>query len=196
MMPNVRRVIAIDDEPAHLACLADGLDRHGLLCYRFHYTDGGAGIGPCPDARIIFADLHLGGGAFSMNPMTEFGVIGSLLEDAIKPSGPYLILLWTMYPDYAPELQTFLGRLRGVTKPVAIHPLAKADYLDGNGNLRDETGLMKRIDALTIRWMRPEGALALVGAWGELDDQEVDELIGGIYAARWNDKGQPVELED
>ena len=42
----------------------------------------------------------------------------------------------------------------------------------------------------------PQGALALVGAWRELADQEVDELIEDIYAARRLDTGRPVELED
>ncbi|OGO35773.1 MAG: hypothetical protein A2147_07910 [Chloroflexi bacterium RBG_16_57_8] len=42
---------------------------------------------------------------------------------------------------------------------------------------------------------KPRGALALVGAWREMDDLEVDQLIADIYARRLEDTGRPVELE-
>ena len=42
---------------------------------------------------------------------------------------------------------------------------------------------------------RPQGALALVGAWREVDDKHLESLIKDIYADRENDTGRPVELE-
>lgn len=40
------------------------------------------------------------------------------------------------------------------------------------------------------------GALALVGAWGELaEDGEIDAMLAEIYAARERDTGRPVDLE-
>ena len=42
----------------------------------------------------------------------------------------------------------------------------------------------------------PAGAIALVGAWGDIDDAEIDAFIAGIYAARSRDLGRPVRLED
>ena len=195
-MTESPRVIVIDDEPIHLACLADRLDRHGVRCRRIHYTGEIAEIDPCPDVRLIFADLHLGSGALATNPSTEFSVIGALLERAIKPSGPYLLLLWTLYPNYASELKIFLERLDVVARPVAVLPLAKADHLDGDGNVRDELALIKKVDTLAGGWARPQGAIALTGAWGEIDDRDVDQLIEEIYMARRNDTGRHVELED
>lgn len=50
--------------------------------------------------------------------------------------------------------------------------------------------------AATAREVNPQGALALIGAWGEIDDQEVDAMVKDIYAARRLDTGRPVELED
>ena len=38
----------------------------------------------------------------------------------------------------------------------------------------------------------PKGALALVGAWREIGDEEIDEFIADIYAARASDTGRPV----
>ncbi len=42
---------------------------------------------------------------------------------------------------------------------------------------------------------RPAGALALVGAWREVADDNIDALVRDIYASRDQDKGRPVELE-
>ena len=41
----------------------------------------------------------------------------------------------------------------------------------------------------------PDGALALVVAWGELEDEEIDKLIEEIYAARRRDTGRSIELD-
>lgn len=40
----------------------------------------------------------------------------------------------------------------------------------------------------------PQGALALAGAWGEVGDQDMDELVENIYAQRAGDPGRPVEI--
>ena len=40
----------------------------------------------------------------------------------------------------------------------------------------------------------PRGALGLVGAWGMLEDSEIDDMIEAIYAARTADTGRPVDL--
>jgi hypothetical protein len=46
-----------------------------------------------------------------------------------------------------------------------------------------------------LHW-RPQEALALVGAWGEfVGDEEIDTMVGEIYAARDRDTGRPVDLE-
>jgi prevent-host-death family protein len=42
---------------------------------------------------------------------------------------------------------------------------------------------------------RPRGALALMGAWKEVGDWEIDALIADIYEARGRDTGRAVELE-
>jgi prevent-host-death family protein len=42
---------------------------------------------------------------------------------------------------------------------------------------------------------RPRGALAIVGAWQEVDGRDLDALLADIYAARAKDTGRPVALE-
>ena len=42
----------------------------------------------------------------------------------------------------------------------------------------------------------PRGALALVGAWGALvEDEEIDAMLGEIYAARERDTGRLAALD-
>ena len=43
---------------------------------------------------------------------------------------------------------------------------------------------------------RPQGALALVGAWRVLSEKELESLIQDIYAGREKDFGRRVELSD
>ena len=42
---------------------------------------------------------------------------------------------------------------------------------------------------------RPQGALALVGAWRVVNEKELESLIEEIYAGRRKDVGRRVELE-
>lgn len=42
---------------------------------------------------------------------------------------------------------------------------------------------------------RPQGALALVGAWREVEEQDIEALIADIYAERARDTGRTVSLE-
>ncbi|MBI4288714.1 MAG: type II toxin-antitoxin system Phd/YefM family antitoxin [Chloroflexi bacterium] len=42
---------------------------------------------------------------------------------------------------------------------------------------------------------QPRGALALVGAWRDIPDKEIESLLSDIYRARERDTGRPVSLE-
>ena len=42
---------------------------------------------------------------------------------------------------------------------------------------------------------RPQGALALVGAWREVSGKELESLVQDIYASREEDEGRRVELD-
>ena len=130
------RVIAIDDEPKHLEGLTQGLNGNGTACLPIHFTGETTAILPCPHVRVIFADLHLSGGT-PRDHAQDFSMIGSLIESTIKPSGPYLIVLWTRYPEQADALRDYLEVLEGVPQPFAVKPLDKKDYLDSDGTVRN-----------------------------------------------------------
>ena len=43
---------------------------------------------------------------------------------------------------------------------------------------------------------RPLGALGLVGAWGEVEERDLESVVQEIYAERERDTGRPVDLGD
>ena len=43
--------------------------------------------------------------------------------------------------------------------------------------------------------LRPQGALALVRAWRDIEDQDLEDLIHEIYSQREKDLGRLVELD-
>ena len=54
---------------------------------------------------------------------------------------------------------------------------------------------LERIEADRPVADRPAGALALVGAWEDVDDAEIDALIEDLRAERERDAGRPVRLD-
>jgi prevent-host-death family protein len=57
-------------------------------------------------------------------------------------------------------------------------------------------GDLECVEQSSARADRPLGALALVGAWSILGDENVDALVADIYAERARDTGRPVTLGD
>lgn len=153
------RVVVIDDEPKHLDGLARGLNRYGAACLPIHYSGKTADVPTCPYVRVIFADLHLGGG-LPGDHTQDFSVIGGLLEDAIRPSGPYLLVLWTMFPEQADRLRTYLkDGLRDVPKPFTVQALNKDDYLDDKGGVRSPESLVEAIHRIVAEQPQIEALL-------------------------------------
>jgi len=54
---------------------------------------------------------------------------------------------------------------------------------------------LERLEQDRAASARPQGALALVGAWREVGDEKIESLVDEIYAERARDTGRPVELE-
>ena len=154
------RIIAIDDQDAHLAGLANCLNRNGIACLRMHVTDDLRAFVPCPDVRIIFSDLNLLPGTGS-DRNADLNSIGALLEETIKPTGPYFIVLWTQYPEYAARLRDLLYERLGsdVTRPFDVCPLPKSRHIvDNTGEIRDDMRLMSDINQI-VRGMPQVDAL-------------------------------------
>lgn len=157
------RVIVIDDEPRHLDGLADGLTRYGAACLKVYFTGETAPLKPCPHVRVIFADLHLTNGGAGEDDAMHYAVIGGLIEESIKPAGPYLVVLWTKFADKADGLQQFLNRLHGVPRPFAVVALDKNEHLNADGSVKDPQALLDAIIAI----VRSQPQIAALLNWEE-----------------------------
>ena len=54
---------------------------------------------------------------------------------------------------------------------------------------------LKQLERYRTTSAKPQGALALVGSWREIEDRDMDSLIVDIYVQREKDLGRPVEFE-
>ena len=137
------RIIAIDDEQDALDGITRGLNDYGAACLPVLFTAEEA-MTECAHVRVIFADLHLIRG-LPGDHNGDFSIIGRLVEE-IKPLGPYLIVLWTQYPEQAENLYQYLiDNLGDVAKPFSVQPLDKADHLDHKGNVKEPKALVGAI---------------------------------------------------
>lgn len=170
------RVIAIDDDLKHLEGLAQGLNQYGTACLPVHYEGDDAAVSPCPQVRVIFADLHLSD-LTSGDHRQDFGVIGGLIQERIKPSGPYFIVLWTMYPDQATRLQNFLDeRLENVAKPFKVQALDKNNFLD----LQPDDVKVKDLEALVKAIERSVEGYPQFGALLNWEERVLDGAAGTL----------------
>ena len=171
------RVIVVDDNPDHLRGLADGLNRYGAACLQVHFNGDVGDLRPFPHVRVIFADLHLNESGAGAEPERHFAVIGGLIEESIKPTGPYVLVLWTRFADQAIALATFLdARLSGVPKPFAVVPLDKMVHLSPEGMVKDPQALVAAI--ANIVTSQPQiGALL---SWEERVLGAAAETVGAI----------------
>jgi prevent-host-death family protein len=54
---------------------------------------------------------------------------------------------------------------------------------------------LRRLEASGPTGVRPAGALALVGAWEDVADADIDAMVADVYAERERDTGRPVRLK-
>ncbi len=54
---------------------------------------------------------------------------------------------------------------------------------------------LERLEEGRTTSTRPRGALALLGAWREVDEGDIDALVADIYSERARDTGRPVSLD-
>lgn len=129
------RFVVIDDDLNHLDAIVTTIQSLGSVCARVHYK-------PEQDVpkelftavRAIFIDLQLQDRSASSDFNRHFAEIQRILGNVIQPTGgPYILVVWTDKPERVTELQAYLAKKffvdKPYTKPIAIVPLSKTDYI-------------------------------------------------------------------
>ena len=169
-------IVIVDDNIVHLEALAKALYECGVASRRVHFSGELEDIMPCLHMRVAFLDLNLVGGTASDGFVNEFSTLGGLLDGSLRPSGPYFIVLWSMYPQQADDLQMFLNeRLSEAAKPFAVYPLSKDEFLEG-GRVKDPDKLVKKTRSL----LEADPAVAALMGWEELVREAAGETLGTI----------------
>ncbi|UYP84522.1 hypothetical protein jpw_10245 [Pseudomonas asiatica] len=156
MLPSPR-IVAIDDKIDELTALTDALSRTGVACLSVHFNAEEGIEATCPDARVIFFDLHLLGDAVG-TPEKHFSTIVTCLEQ-MGPRGPYAIILWSQHPDEADGADQGEGLHKyicerldsAVPRPYGVMPLPKIDHLtkvDGKSVVSNAGLLRSKVDSL------------------------------------------------
>ena len=179
MLPPAR-VVAIDDKEPDLLAIADALNDSGVATLKFLF-DGGLPEGArLQGVRVIFIYLHLSDPGLSKSDTPHFSIIGGLLaEHIIESNGPFILILWTEYPNRAEALAAFLfERLADKPHaiPVAVASLDKAEHFK-DGRIADSKKLIKEI-IYTLRSNPP--VAALVGWESRIVDAAAETISGLI----------------
>jgi hypothetical protein len=144
------RIIAVDDELPHLQGIVTGLNRSGWACLQIHFPNDMASVQPCSHVRLVFTDLHLVAGGATVDKNRNYSAVQSLLETKVIPTGPYLLVVWTRYPEDAQALEGYLRdrMVKKVPAPLSVLSLAKESHLDISGNVTDPDKLVAALRGL------------------------------------------------
>jgi hypothetical protein len=137
------RFIAIDDKLSHLQAIVTTLQGLGTSCFGIHY-DVSTELHPKHflGVRGLFMDLHLTSGIVSTDDRNHYGIISGILDANICPTGgPFILIVWTEYPQQCAALQEYLDTHligdQAYARPLAILGLPKASFI----NVADGTAL-------------------------------------------------------
>lgn len=185
------RFVVVDDSPQHARAIAAGIQELGSACATVIYSvEEDVPAEPFAGARVIFMDLQLldrSLGDFARH----YAEIQRILSAVINPSGgPFLLVLWTDAPDKATELEEYLQANLFTsaphTRPIALLPLSKADYIDGSGNPTDALALRTKISESVGGYP----AMAALLQW-EFDVlASTSGVLGSLLSAATNDTGE------
>ena len=147
MIIQPARVVIIDDNETHLNALSSALTRLGSASLPFRYEDEHPPLGHLGGARVIFCDLHLSSDALTTDARQHCANIAGMLGQALaEDHGPYLLVIWSQYPDQIAPLNDYLESLKPNQRPIIVQTLDKNEFIDiGTGEPRSDRGLIDAV---------------------------------------------------
>lgn len=186
------RFVVVDDKPEHLRAIVNTFQLLGSPCIGIHFS-AEAELDPAHfrGVRVLFLDLHLiEGGALGTDQIRHYASIASILENNISPQGgPFVLVIWTAYPERRQELVDYLdGALdqqKPHARPLAVLCLEKERFINlGSGDVVDPAQLRLAVEgtitsnaqlAALLNW--ETDVLAAAGA-------TLSELVGLVPPAQ------------
>jgi hypothetical protein len=142
------RFVVVDDNEGHLTAIVKIFQLIGSPCMGIHYVaESPLESRHFRGVRVLFLDLHLVEGLPSTDETRHFAQIASILEDNIAATGgPFVLVVWTRYPNLCRELTAYLDENLDPDKPHA-RPLSVL-CLEKERFINLDTGEIQQHDAL------------------------------------------------
>lgn len=183
MIGQSPRIVLIDDKMHHLHGLAQALGKLDSACLPFHFQDQGPSKRQLRNARVIFCDLHLLSDALTADTKQQLAVIAGMLSEGLETNhGPYVLVIWTEFPDKVDGLQEYIDTLSPGQRPIEYICFNKNDFIDSkDGKLIAEGNLIAKIQESLGKW---SGVTALL--WWEA---AVADAAADLATALWEPSG-------
>lgn len=147
------RFIAVDDKKEHLDAILSSFQRIGAPCMGVLFDPANEiEISHFRGVRCIFMDLHLTSGAVKTDHNADYALIQMILEDSIAPNGgPFVLVMWTQFPDLKEGLIAYLEKNldpeKPYVRPLAVLSISKVDFLADltAGQVKDPLKLVEAI---------------------------------------------------
>lgn len=141
MIIQPARIVIIDNEEAHLKSMVDALSEMGSACLPFHYKEEHPKPELLAGARFIFSDLHLVSDAVTSDKKQQYANIASMLLSCLDENhGPYVLVIWSEFPDELSELIKYFDDLEPNQRPIKCCVLNKNDYIPTVTDPSSKTG--------------------------------------------------------
>lgn len=150
------RFVVVDDKEMHLKAIVEAFKQLGAPCVGIQFKpETGLECDEFRGVRALFLDLHLVNGAAKTDNKADFATIAQILEDKIsRQGGPFILIIWTEHPHLEGELTKYLNesldKAKPYARPLTVIALAKREFLQDDGNVRDPEKIRSAVcEALT-----------------------------------------------
>ena len=193
-MLGAPRIIAFDDNPPDLKALLQGIHAAGGTCrgYNFSADPDLMTVTEAPYVRIMFFDLNMISSSAASDFSQHFSTIVNLLE-RVNPIGPYLLVVWTRYPEQVDGLNSYLNdRALLCAKPFMVARLEKEMFIDENRRIRDLPTFAAKIKS----FINESPALAALVDWEEKVFAAAAKTLSNIIMFGRLDKSAETQQQD
>ena len=162
------RFVVVDDNPQHLDAILNVFQELGSPCLGVTYEpEKGLDKTNFEGVRALFLDLHLIDHTPTTDDKQHFAHIAGLLVDNISPTGgPFVLIVWTAYPQSVHQLKDYIDESVKPTnlyaRPLAVVGLPKGRFInvDTGEVLADKARALRDAVAATVK-DRPQFAALL-----------------------------------
>ena len=153
------RFVVVDDNSEHLDAILNVFQELGSPCLGVTYEpEKGLDKTNFEGVRVLFLDLHLIDHAPTTDDKQHFAHIAGLLVDYMSPTGgPFVLVVWTAYPQSVQQLEDYLDEsiepANLYARPLALVGLPKDHFInvDTGEILADKARALRDAVAATIK---------------------------------------------